>query len=235
MAVESLIMTYGYAAILVGTFFEGETVLILAGFAAHRGYLSLAWVILYGFLGTLSGDQLYFYLGRREGTKILDRHPRWHSKSERVFGLLHSHPYLIILGFRFFYGFRTITPLLVGASRVSPMLFLILNTTGACLWAISIGGAGYFFGHVAETIIGNIRKYELSLFIGLAAAGLIVWSVHWLRRERTSGGTGITDDHAFIGSPVAPPEHSGEPGDDTGCHKPSCRRDAPDARPKEDE
>jgi membrane protein DedA with SNARE-associated domain len=37
---ESLIDTYGYPAVLVGTFFEGETVLVLGGFASHRGYLA---------------------------------------------------------------------------------------------------------------------------------------------------------------------------------------------------
>ena len=38
---ESLIDTYGYLTILIGTFLEGETILVLGGFAAHRGYLHL--------------------------------------------------------------------------------------------------------------------------------------------------------------------------------------------------
>src|SRR5688572_33421924 len=32
---------YGYLAVLVGTVLEGETILILGGFAAHQGYLHL--------------------------------------------------------------------------------------------------------------------------------------------------------------------------------------------------
>ncbi len=64
MTLESFIQTYGYLALLVGTFLEGETILVLAGFAAHLGYLNLPWVILVAFVGTLSGDQLFFYLGR---------------------------------------------------------------------------------------------------------------------------------------------------------------------------
>jgi len=35
MNLESIIEAYGYAAILVGTFLEGETILILGGFVAH--------------------------------------------------------------------------------------------------------------------------------------------------------------------------------------------------------
>jgi membrane protein DedA with SNARE-associated domain len=43
---QSIIETYGYIAILVGTIVEGETILILGGFVAHRGYMVLWGVIL---------------------------------------------------------------------------------------------------------------------------------------------------------------------------------------------
>jgi membrane protein DedA with SNARE-associated domain len=39
MTLESILDTYGYLAVLVGTFLEGETILVLGGVAAHRGYL----------------------------------------------------------------------------------------------------------------------------------------------------------------------------------------------------
>jgi membrane protein DedA with SNARE-associated domain len=39
MTLESILDPYGYLAVLVGTFLEGETILVLGGFAAHRGYL----------------------------------------------------------------------------------------------------------------------------------------------------------------------------------------------------
>ena len=63
MTIEYLIQTYGYVAILVGTFLEGETVLVLGGLAAHQGYLQLPGVMLAAFAGTLIGDQLFFFLG----------------------------------------------------------------------------------------------------------------------------------------------------------------------------
>lgn len=46
---ESLIENYGYLAILIGTFLESETILVLGGFIAHQGYLALPWVILAAF------------------------------------------------------------------------------------------------------------------------------------------------------------------------------------------
>jgi membrane protein DedA with SNARE-associated domain len=80
VSVETFIETYGYPALLVGTFFEGETFLVLAGFAAHQGYLDIPWVILAAFIGTLTGDQVFFYLGRRHSAlvqSILSIYPHW--------------------------------------------------------------------------------------------------------------------------------------------------------------
>ena len=74
MTLESMINTHGYWAVLVGTFFEGETVLLLGGFAASQGYLVLRWVIVVAFFGTLCADQLFFFLGRRysQATLVLE-------------------------------------------------------------------------------------------------------------------------------------------------------------------
>lgn len=184
MAIETLIATYGYAAILVGTFFEGETVLILGGFAAHRGYLGLTGVIAAGFFGTLCGDQLYFYLGRAQGAKVLERRPHWRAKSTRVFSMLQRHRLLIILTFRFLYGLRTVTPFVLGAGGINPFLFLFLNALGALLWAASVGVSGYLFGHVFESIVGRVEKYELLVFIALAAVGALAWGLYWWRRHQ---------------------------------------------------
>ena len=71
MSPQQLITDYGYAAVAIGTFLEGETILALGGFAAHRGYLSLPWVVVCGFVGNLLGDQLYYYIGRWKGDALL--------------------------------------------------------------------------------------------------------------------------------------------------------------------
>lgn len=175
MVIEQLISSYGYAAVAIGTFFEGETVLVLGGFAAHRGFLELPWVIVSAFLGTLFGDQLYYYLGRIKGKPMLEKRPHWQQKSERIFSLLDRHQVWLILGFRFLYGIRTITPFLIGVSRVSPLRFLILNIIGALVWAIVVGALGYLFGQALEVIIGDIKHYEMAIFAALTALGIIAW------------------------------------------------------------
>lgn len=182
MSLEELITTYGYAAVGIGSFLEGETVLVLGGFAAHRGYLELPWVIVSAFLGSLFGDQLYYFIGRIKGKSILEKRPRWKAKSEKVFSLLHKHQILLILGFRFLYGLRTVTPFVIGASKITPTRFIILNILGAAIWAVIVGGMGYLFGYTLEIFIDNVKKYELLVFAGLTGVGIIIWLVRFTKK-----------------------------------------------------
>jgi membrane protein DedA with SNARE-associated domain len=181
MSLSELISNYGYFAIAIGTFFEGETVLVLGGFAAHRGYLELQWVITWAFLGTLFGDQLYYYIGRSQGMEFINRRPHWQARSARVFRLLHQHQILLILGFRFLYGLRTVTPFLIGASGIARLRFTLLNLCGAFVWAVAIGILGYVFGQTFELLLDDIKRYELWLFGGLAIVGVLMW---WFYRYR---------------------------------------------------
>jgi membrane protein DedA with SNARE-associated domain len=186
---EELIHNFGYAAIFIGTFFEGETVLIVGGFLAHRTYLELPWVIASAFLGTLCGDQMYYYLGRIKGLEFLQKRPRWKRKSARVRRLMRRHQTFVVLGFRFIYGARTMIPFLIGASGIPPLRFLILNAIGALVWASAVGVAGYFLGSTVELFFADVQRYELWILGILGAAGLVAWSVWWLSEKHSGAGT----------------------------------------------
>lgn len=188
MDLQGFIENYGYAAILVGTFLEGETILILAGLAAHLGYLNLPLVILAAFAGSLSGDQLYFYLGRKHNSYILKRKPAWEPRIAKFNRLLERYHTLLILSFRFFYGLRTVSPFAMGMSSVSTARFAVLNAIGALVWAVSFGTGGYFFGQALEIIIGDLKKYEFILLGTIALAGTIVWGIHFFRRKKKGTG-----------------------------------------------
>jgi membrane protein DedA with SNARE-associated domain len=181
---ELIIGSYGYIALWVGTFLEGETILILAGFAAHLGYLHLPWVILVAFLGTLSGDQLFFYLGRRQSRFVLDKHPAWQRRLDRVERLFERYQTLLILGFRFLYGLRTVTPFVLGRSGVAPGYFFLLNTVGAMVWSLVVGIGGYLFGNILKIIMGDIKRYEIEAFGAIAIIGGLIWGVYFYRSRR---------------------------------------------------
>jgi len=60
------------------------TILVLGAFASHQGYLNLELVILCAFIGTVCGDQLFFFLGRNRSERTLEKHPQWQPKVKRV-------------------------------------------------------------------------------------------------------------------------------------------------------
>jgi len=184
MDLQSVIENYGYAAILIGTFLEGETILVLAGLAAQRGYLTLSGVIFAAFLGSLSGDQLFFYLGRKHSRAVLAKRPAWKDKAEKVHRAMNRFQTTIILSFRFLYGLRTVTPFVIGMSAIPVKKFMVLNAAGALVWAAAFGSGGYLFGRALEIFIGRIKHYEARVFAGVALVGLLIWAVYFYHRRK---------------------------------------------------
>lgn len=124
MDLNTLISQYGYAALVIGSLAEGETVTLLGGLAAHQGLLKFPLVVLSVALGGMIGDQVLYLCGRRFGGKLLRRFSKHQDKIERAQKLIQRHPYLFVIGTRFMYGFRVIGPTLIGASQLPPKIFL---------------------------------------------------------------------------------------------------------------
>jgi membrane protein DedA with SNARE-associated domain len=175
MSLENFLEHYGYIALVVGTFLEGETILILAGIAVKLGYLKMPGVITAAFIGTFAGDQLFFFLGRLKGRNMLAQRPHWQAKAKKVNSWLEQYQNSVILGFRFLYGFRTITPFIIGMSRIASAKFIIYNTFGALAWSIAVASLGYLFGHAAELVLDNLKGYEVKVLGGIALVGAGVW------------------------------------------------------------
>ena len=174
MSLETFFGTYGYPALLVGTFFEGETFLVLAGFAASLGYLDIPWVILVAFAGTLSGDQVFFYVGRRHSAMVqsfLDYYPAWQNRVERVQAIIERHQTALVFIFHFLYGLRIAFLLVIGLSRIPAGRFFVLNLLSALVWAVVVGEAGYLFGSALAMIIGDLKGLENYILAGIAMIG----------------------------------------------------------------
>lgn len=150
-----LIVKYGYWAILVGTFIEGETVLLLGVMAVMQGYLKLPGVIFMSFLGVLGSDQLYFHLGRWKGKTWLEKRPRLHRKADKALGWLRRYERLFILGFRFVYSVRVVTPVLIALSGVSAWVYLCYNLISCAVWAIVFGVLGYYLFWGAHQVFAS--------------------------------------------------------------------------------
>ena len=175
MNLPELIENYGYWVVFGGTLLEGESVLLLAGFAAYSGLLELHAVIGVATVGSFLGDQLWFLLGRTHGAKLLARYPKYAAPAARAEALLHKYHTPIILAVRFLYGLRTVLPFTIGMSSIPTLRFQLLNFAGAVLWASSGAVAGYLFGNAIEAILGDFHRYEKYALAFIAAAGLAWW------------------------------------------------------------
>jgi len=182
-----LIDSYGYVAVLVGAFLEGETILALAGLAAYREYLDFTTVAVIAMLAGFAGDQLYFWLGRRKGQQILARFPDAQARADRFDALLARWHAPLIVGIRFMYGFRIVGPILLGMGRVPAWKFLVYNFIGAAIWAPLIAGLGYVFGSALEAVLDDLKNVELLAFGAIVLIGLASVLVH--RRTAKSYAT----------------------------------------------
>jgi membrane protein DedA with SNARE-associated domain len=184
VTISSLVEHYGYLAVFAGTFLEGETILLFAGFAAHRGLLKLPEVILLAFAASTLADELYFLAGRRYGEGLFARFPALAAQVPRVKHLLDDHQLPLIAGIRFLYGLRVAGPIALGALGVRPLKFAVLNTIGAAAWAVLITGLGYQFGNALEWLLRDLKRIEEGVLVGILVAG-IGWSIfRRLRRRR---------------------------------------------------
>ena len=172
--IEDLVARWGYPAIVLGTFLEGETVLLLGGAMAHRGLLSLPGVMLAAFVGSVAGDQLWFLAGKRWGVGAIERRPGWSASAARAQRWLGRYGAWFVVGFRFLYGLRTISPLLLGATGYPQRRFAWLNVVGAAAWAATFAAAGWALGEGARRAIGRSAHAEelaaLVVVLGVAFA-----------------------------------------------------------------
>lgn len=191
---EQLVGNYGYLGVLVGTFVEGDFALLAGGLLArlYPEVLQLHFVILAGFSGAILSDQFFFYLGRFKGLHLLNWRPRWRERAEMVFRHLRKHATLIAIAFRFCYGFRILTPLLIGASGLKRLRFLALNVTGAFSWAAIVGTLGFIVGDALVALLPKIKHFQLPLLLGVAilvlVAHLIVTRIRRNRNRRAVAG-----------------------------------------------
>ncbi|GAB4186839.1 MAG: DedA family protein [Thalassobaculales bacterium] len=180
---EELLQSYGYWALLAVTMMEGETIVLIAGFLAQRGYLDLHLVMLTAFAGSFTGDQIYYYVGRHWGSRLLARFPSWRRPVETASGFLRRYDIAFILGFRWIWGVRSFSPFAIGIAGVPPLKYLVWNFIAAALWAVTFPLLGFYFGKAIEAFLADVKSVELYL-IGIALAGLLgFWGWRQLRRR----------------------------------------------------
>jgi len=196
MAIEfaPLVEKYGYAATFAGTLLEGETVLVLSGAAAYRGYLELSLLFVIGAGSAFLTDNFFFGLGRWFGPKLLARWPRFAPTAARAHALIDRFPNSAVIGVRFFYGMRSVGPAIIGSGSMSWLRFMLLDLIAVLLWSICWNTVGYVLGAAVVALLGELGNAGRLVLAGAAAiaiAALVIRHRQHKARDSAAGGQRI--------------------------------------------
>ena len=180
--IQSLLAEYGLWLVLVGTFLEGETIVIVAGFASHQGLLDPIHVAALAALGSFSCDQMWFFIARKFGHRPIIERMKHRPAFERALHFLERHPTAFIFSFRFIYGIRNVSPAVIGLSEIGADKFFILNALAAVLWAATFTSIGYLFANSIEEFLGDLHHLEYTV-LAIMGAGLVVFMLYKLARR----------------------------------------------------
>jgi membrane protein DedA with SNARE-associated domain len=170
---------YGYFILFLWALLEGETALLLAGFAVQQGKLNLWLTLVIATIGAFIGDQFWFHMARRHGRAWLLRRPHLMQRAFTAQRLLERHATLFILSFRFIYGMRNLGAVVTGISEIGARRFAILNFIAALIWAVLVIMAGYFFGDVAVAMFENVNGMA-RLIVAIVFVIAIAVASSWL-------------------------------------------------------
>jgi membrane protein DedA with SNARE-associated domain len=84
------------------------------------------------------------------------------------------------------YGFRTVAPLVIGASKTKTSKFLILSAISTLIWGITYGAVGYIFGEVLKSKFGHIEhieKYVIGVLLLLGGVIFVIYRVRHKERQ----------------------------------------------------
>jgi len=172
MDLETFIAQYGYIGIFVGSFLEGETTVLIGGILAKLDYLNLETVVLWAFIGTLSGDCTFFFMGRAFGKSQIVRYKFLSSKVSIADRIIQKYEKIIIFTARFLVGIRTVILLLLGCTNIATGRFILYSLLNSVLWSIVVAFIGYACGNVVYVFVKDIKTYERviipSIIIGVS-------------------------------------------------------------------
>lgn len=163
-----------------------ELIMGLAGIEAGKGNLNLWIVLLAGTIGSVAGNYVWYWVGRKVGLERLDhfvdRWGRWltldRKEVEKFNRLFHRHGASTIFFARMVPTIRTLISLPAGIFRMSRRKFLLWTFAGAGVWNLAFAGIGFQLGARVEKIdawTGPISTGVIVIIVVVYVLRVIVW------------------------------------------------------------
>jgi membrane protein DedA with SNARE-associated domain len=134
---------------IIGLPVPDETLLLVTGFMAAKGELSLTAILIAAILGSCLGITVSYLIGRFLGGKPILFFGKYIGITESKLKKAHDWfeklgKYLLFVGY-FIPGLRHFTGLCAGTTKLDYKTFAFFAYAGATVWAIIFTLTGYFF------------------------------------------------------------------------------------------
>ena len=166
-----LFQQYGYLIIFAGTFFEGETTLVLGGLLANQHHLNFWLVVGTAVLASYIGHVVFYFLGKTSSVWILEKFPSLKIKIDQAEYIIRRYETLSLFLTQYVFGIRLASALSFGILDMRISKFLSLQFISCLVWAILFAALGYWVGSSCDNLIKNMERALLViLFLGIAFA-----------------------------------------------------------------
>jgi len=172
---ENLFESCGYLATFLGALLEGEFLLLTAVVSSKLGYFNLYGAMVAGFAGAYVADYFKFVVAKTQGQYVLKKRPKLKEKIDKHTDWFCKAPYLILIFYRFFFGFTTATILMAGLKNISYGVFGLLSAISIALWVIVLSSFGYFCADAMIQKLEFIGMHKLELVGILSTIGILYW------------------------------------------------------------
>ncbi len=166
--------------LVVTPFLPGDSLLFVAGAIAAAGGMNIHLLVVLLIIAAILGDAVNYSVGHYLGPRVLkDRDSRWLNPKhlERAHAFYEHHGGKTIIIARFVPIVRTYAPFVAGAASMPYPRFALYNITGAIVWVVSLGYAGYFFGNI-PLIKDNLTLVIIAIIILSILPGVFEYLRH---------------------------------------------------------
>lgn len=166
--------------LVVTPFLPGDSLLFVAGAIAAAGGMNIHLLVVLLIVAAVLGDAVNYSIGHYIGPRVLkDRNSRWLNPKhlDRAHAFYERHGGKTIIIARFVPIVRTYAPFVAGAASMPYPKFALYNISGAVLWVVSLGYAGYFFGNI-PVIKDNLTLVIITIIILSILPGVVEYLRH---------------------------------------------------------
>lgn len=159
----------------------GETMMALAGVMGYNGHANYWLMILSGSLGTIIGMQLSYEVGRRLGTRAINKYGKYigltKPRMNQATKFFNKYGNIVIFIAYYLPGVRHILGYFSGISRIDSKKFHIYSTLGGIIWVFTFITMGYILGPSWKYVFNLMHKYGLLLLV-LFIIIFIIYSIY---------------------------------------------------------